>query len=378
MKVAFLTSEFPHPKTGSSGGIGSSIANLAKGLVALGHEVTVLVYGQSDDENFEDQGVRFFRIRNVKFKGFSWWLTRKKIERLINRLYREKKIELLEAPDWCGITSFISSKCPVVVKLHGSDTYFCHLEKRPVKKINFLHERRALRKADGLLSVSRYTANLTNELFALKRDFTVIPNAVDTSQFTPAFESSPNEILYFGTLIRKKGMLELPAIFNEVASMNPEARLVLIGKDSGDVTTGSSSTWQLMQPLFSDEARKRVRYLGPIPYQEMQKKIAAAAVCVFPTFAEALPVSWIEAMAMQKAIVASDIGWAGEIITDGVDGYTVSPTDHSRFAQKIITVLNDGGLRERLGSNAAQTVMEKFQLSVVARQNANFYQKLIT
>ena len=52
MKIAFLTPEFPHPKTGSSGGIGTSIFNLSKGLAALGHEVSILVYGQNEDEVF--------------------------------------------------------------------------------------------------------------------------------------------------------------------------------------------------------------------------------------------------------------------------------------------------------------------------------------
>ena len=44
MKIAFLTPEFPHPKMVSSGGIGTSILNLSKGLVGLGHEVSILVF----------------------------------------------------------------------------------------------------------------------------------------------------------------------------------------------------------------------------------------------------------------------------------------------------------------------------------------------
>ena len=39
MKIAFLTPEFPHSRIGNSGGIGTSIFNLAKCLIALGHEV---------------------------------------------------------------------------------------------------------------------------------------------------------------------------------------------------------------------------------------------------------------------------------------------------------------------------------------------------
>ncbi len=378
MKVAFLTPEYPHAKTGGSGGIGSSIANLGNGLSRMGHEVSVLVFGQAEDEVFTDGGITFYRIRNIKFKGLSWWLTRKKIQQLINRLHGEGKIDVVEAPDWGGITSYIKTKCPLVIRLHGSDTYFCHLDKRPVKPINFHHEKRALQNADALLSVSDYTAQKTRELFKLARDFTIIPNAVDTGIFKPSGTPKPNEILYFGTLIRKKGLLELPLIFNEVIKQVPDARLTLLGKDSSDVITGSPSTWKLMQPLFSSEALQRVHYAGPVPYDQMKEKIAMASVCVFPTFAEALPVSWIEAMAMEKAVVASNIGWAPEVITHGHDGFLASPTSHMEFASHIVSVLRDSTLRDSVRHNARKTILAQFDTLVVVARNVEFYQKLIS
>ena len=89
MKIAFLTPEYPHLKTGNSGGIGTSIKGLSKGLLALGCEVRILIYGQKNDHIFDDDGVCVQQIKNVKFKGLSWFLTRKKIEKIINNLYAE-------------------------------------------------------------------------------------------------------------------------------------------------------------------------------------------------------------------------------------------------------------------------------------------------
>jgi len=57
MKIAFLTPEYPHPKTGSSGGIGTSIKNLSVGLLLKGVSVRVLVYGQKEDNTFDDDGI---------------------------------------------------------------------------------------------------------------------------------------------------------------------------------------------------------------------------------------------------------------------------------------------------------------------------------
>jgi glycosyltransferase involved in cell wall biosynthesis len=384
MHIAFLTSEYPHSKTGSSGGIGTSIKNLAIGLLAEGCTVRVLVYGQNEDGIFDDNGILIQQIKNVKFKGLSWYLTRKKLELIINQLYRDKEIDLVEAPDWTGITSFIQpKKCPIIIKLHGSDTYFCHLDHRPVKWKNKFHERRALQKADGLLSVSQFTADLTNEIFGFKKEFTIIPNSIDVALFNANANSNENInnkniILYFGSLIRKKGLLELPFIFNEVFQKNPAARLILVGKDVSDILTGNTSTWLMMQQLFTTEALQNVSYLGSVPYQEIKSHIKEAEVCVFPTFAEALPVSWIEAMALQKSIVASNIGWATEVIEDGAEGFLSHPKDHKKYAERILELLENRELQERFGMAARKKVVDQFSINIVAKQSISFYKKIRT
>ncbi|WNM20263.1 glycosyltransferase family 4 protein [Flavobacterium capsici] len=379
MKIAFLTSEFPHPKIGSSGGIGTSIYNLSKGLIQLGHEVSILIYGQNEDDFFVENAISYYRIKNVKLKGFSRLLTQKKIQNLINRLFEEKKIDLIEAPDWTGISSNIKPNCPVVIRLNGSDTYFCHLEKRPVKFINKYRERKALQNANGLISVSKFTADITNNLFSLNRNFTIIPNSIDVEKFSNVSFSDRNEntILYFGTLIRKKGLLELPLIFNEIYKINNQVKLILIGRDASDVISGNKSTWKMMEDLFDENAKKNVDYLGSKDYSEIKEYICESTICVFPTFAEALPVSWIEAMALEKAIVASDIGWANEVINDGVEGFLVNPKDHLQYAQKVMQLIHDKNLRTQFGVEARKKVIKKFSIEVVAKQSFEFYQKVV-
>lgn len=382
IKIAFLTPEYPHDHTGRSGGIGTSIKNLATGLLAEGCKVRVLVYGQNKDGLFDDNGIAVQQIKNIKFKGLSWFLTRKKLERIINDLFDDKQIDVVEAPDWTGITSFITpKKCSVIIRLNGSDTYFCHLDQRTVKWINKFHEKRALEKADGLLAVSQFTADLTNEIFNLDKKFTTIPNGIDVDKFKSNFTQNgstisnfeSNEILYFGSLIRKKGLLELPLIFNQVVLKIPNAKLKLIGKDVPDIISGNSSTWKMMQPLFTKEALAQVEFIGSIPYQEIKNHIEKAAVCVFPSFAEALPVSWIEAMAMEKAIVASNIGWANEVIDDQENGFLVSPTNHLEYANRITDLLENTKLQTQFGRAARKKVLEKFSIEIVAKQSISFY-----
>ena len=381
MKIGFLTPEYPHEKTGNSGGLGTSIKNLAHALTALGHEVVILVYEQKQDVVFFDKAVEVHQIKNIKFKGLSWYLTRKKLEKIINSLYEKNKIEIVEATDWTGITSFITpKKCPIVIKLNGSDTYFCHLDKRPVKWINKFHEKRALQNADGHVSVSDYTAQMTNEIFKQNNTFTIIHNGIDMSLFQKEdriTSENNNIILYFGTLIRKKGLLELPLVFNIIHEKNPDAQLVLVGKDTSDIISGNASTWQMMEGLFSPNALKQVTYFGPVAYSEVRKQIEKATVCVFPTYAEALPVSWLEAMAMEKAVVASNIGWGNEIVENGISGFLAHPSDHQEYADRILQLLADTSLRKNMERQAKERISSHFEIQLIANQNLNFYKKVI-
>ena len=379
MKIAFLTPEYPHPQIGGSGGIGSSIKYLARGLTQMGHKVTILLYQQPIEEVIDDSGVTIQRIKNVKFKGLSWWLTRKKLERIINQFYNSGKIEIVEAPDWTGITSFIKpKKCPVIIRLNGSDTYFCNIENRPSKWINRFHERRALKNANGIISASHFTGVSTEKIFNLSLDFRVIHNGIDVDEFTPQeVPEEQSQILYYGTLIRKKGVLELPEIFNIIHKSNPLVELLLVGNDSADIFTGSSSTWSLMQPIFEATALENVKYLGPMSPIDLRTQISKATVCVFPSFAEAFPLSWLEAMAMEKAVVASNIGWGKEMIESGFDGFLGHPKDHDRFAELIISLIKNPRKRLEVGNNARQKVLERFSHQIIAQKSIEYYREQI-
>lgn len=386
MHISFITSHFPFHDSKSVGGIGTSIKNLSDELVGLGHTITVFVYGQSKDEKTLEEGINIIKIRNIKFKGLSWFLTRKKIQKVIIKEHKQSKIDIIETPDWEGISSFINLPFPVVIKLHGSDTYFCHLDQRKVKWVNKFHEKRAVKKANAHLSVSKYTADLTNTLFGLKNNYTIIPNGINTDVFKKSDKLNLYEtinikeksILYFGGIIRKKGLLEIPHYFNKVNQIFPDAQLVLIGKDMEDKRTGNNSTFSMMEDAFSNQARTKVKFLGSVPYQEIKAHIENATVCIFPSYAEALPVSWLEAMALEKAVVASDIGWANEIIDNGINGFKINPKEHLAFADCITMLLQDDILRENLQIKAREKIEEVFSTTVIAARTVQFYNETIS
>jgi glycosyltransferase involved in cell wall biosynthesis len=133
----------------------------------------------------------------------------------------------------------------------------------------------------------------------------------------------------------------------------------------------------MMQQLFTPAAMARVTYKGSVPYEQIKQYIHEATVCVFPTFAEALPVSWLEAMAMQKAIVASNIGWAKEVIDDGKNGFLVHPKNHVAYANRITQLLETETLRKEFGKAAREKVLQKFSIETVAKQSLDFYKNIL-
>lgn len=377
MHLAFLTSEYPHPRTGPAAGIGTSIKNLAEALIKQGVQVSIFVYSQKKDVVFTEKGIKFHLIKHRKFRLLGWYLHRKFLQNYLNKYVAVDKIDVIEAPDWTGITAFMELRAPLTIRLHGSDAYFCKLENRPSKKKNLYFERMALQQADHLVSVSRFTAEETRKIFSLKKNIQVIPNSVDVQRFLPKYEKvQPGTILYFGTLIPKKGVLELPGIFNRIVEQRPEVYLRIAGKDVPDISSGRS-TKELMQHEFSPEAAAKVEWLGNLSYEDILDEISQAHVVVLPSFAEALPMTWLESMAMEKALVTSNIGWAEELMVEGKTGFTVDPKDHETFSEKVLNLMNDPALALQVGKAARERVLQKFSTEVVVEENLRFYEGVV-
>lgn len=380
MHIAFLTPEYPHSKIKHSGGLGTSIKNLVVALVEEGIRVTVFIYGQPQAAVFEENGVVFHLIANKKYRFAKWFFYRKYIQNYVNSVVKKDRIDLVEAPDWTGVTAFMRFDVPLIIRFHGSDTYFCHLEQRKQKFKNRLFETLAVRNAQGYIAPTKYAGEVSAELFGLhKEQIKTIHYGLDLTQFNnehpERFEKGL--VLYIGTIIRKKGVFELPEIFNKVRNQFPEAKLVLIGGDSGDIATGNKSTWELVKQQFHEEDLEQVSYLGKIPYNEVQDYIKKANVCVFPTYAETLGMVTIESMAMQKPVVNSNIGWAQELMEDKKSGFLVHPSHHEEYANRIVSILQNTYLYLDVGKEAVTFVHKTFDIDEVVLQNIAFYRHKI-
>lgn len=169
----------------------------------------------------------------------------------------------------------------------------------------------------------------------------------------------------------------MASIFNAVVDVKPDAKLVMVGADSPDIQTGNASTYSLFEEQLSTNALKNTTYLGKVPYTDVKNHIKNAHICVFPSFAETLGMVTIESMALQKAVVNTNIGWAKSLIDNGVNGFLVHPTEHQVYASRIVDLLNDVPKCIAIGKAARLKVDNEFNMELQVNKNIAFYRKLI-
>lgn len=378
MHIAFLTPEYPHKLLNKSGGLGTSIKNLAVQLHKKGHTVSIIVPYQFKNNVINDEGVTIHAIAKKKYVIASWFFYKKHLQREINKISREFTIDVIEGPDWTGIGTFINFSLPYTVRLNGSDTYFCHIEDRSQKFKNYWLEKQNFKKADAVLSASDFTGVITNQVFKTKKRITTIYNSINVEKFKPLNEIAvePETILYFGTLIRKKGVLDFAYALNKLQENNTQFKVVFLGKDVLDYKE-KKSTKSLIKETLNKEVLKNVSFIQEVPYDQVHKHIAQAGLVCLPSYAEAFPMTWLEAMAMEKALVTSNVGWAKEMMVDGETGYTVHPSEHALMAERIATLLNNPELAKNMGRNARVRVCNLFAAERVVEKNIDFYSKLL-
>jgi len=380
LKIGLITSEYPHAKVKHAAGIATSIKNLVVSLVEKNIKVIVFVYHQDVNEVINKDGVEIHLIKSKTYLFLGWYFYRKHIQNYVNSIVEKKKIDILEAPDWTGISAFMRFRVPLVIRFHGSDAYFCKLDGRKQKFKNKWFESKALKRATAYIAPTTFAGEETARIFNLdKKKIKTIHYGLNIENF---YNESPEKfkeqtILYIGTIIRKKGVFELAQIFNKIIETNPAATLTLIGNDSPDLKTGSESTYKLVEALFSKKALSKVKYLGKVPYKETIGHIKNTHVCTFPSFAETLGMVTIESMALHKPVVNTNIGWAQELIDDGKNGFLVHPSDIDQYAKKVSLLLNDKELCLKIGKEARLKIESTFNINKIADTNIEYYKSII-
>ncbi len=98
---------------------------------------------------------------------------------------------------------------------------------------------------------------------------------------------------------------------------------------------------------------------------------------VLPTLQEALGTSFIEAMAMKKPVIGSDIDGVSEVIQDGINGLLVKPEDPVSLADAIVRLLKDRAMAEKMGIKGWENVLENYTTENMCKKMHELYSSLL-
>ena len=378
MHICFLCNEYP---PGKHGGVGSFTQTLARSLVARGHKATIVGYYLNGREGVEDdQGVRVIRLANSRVRGAGFIFNGRRVRRVLAEVHAQSPIDLIEGPEFSLAVVPKNFPARKVIRMNGGHHFFhVTLGRRPHGWRSWV-EHRSFNRADHLCAVSRHVAETTRALLGLgAKEIEILPNPVDPEQFQPSpyRTEEDNMILFAGTLCEKKGVRQLIGAMPQIICAVPDARLVLAGRDSIDPLTGESYAERLRRNI-PPSLEAHIEFKGAVEHDELPDLIARAAVCVYPSHMEAMPLAWLEGMAMGKAVVASRTGPGPEVIEDGVSGLLCDPHDPSSIAARVVEMLKDRTHRQSMGRAARARILERFAAPVMVERNESFYRHCLT
>jgi glycosyltransferase involved in cell wall biosynthesis len=244
-------------------------------------------------------------------------------------------------PDgWAAVELAKRAKLPVVVKVHGCDILRggAGLESDPGRLRRTVE---ALRRADGVVAVSRHLADKVVGLGVAAEKVHVVYSGIDSTVFHPG---SPDEararldlptdaptVLFVGNLEPVKGVDVLLDASARVAKTGLKFHLRLIGL--GPLKN------QLEQRVRELGLEDRVRLLGALPHGQLGDWYRAVSLFVLPSRSEGVPSVLLEASACGTPFVASNVGGIPEV-AQAAGGRLVPPGDPAALADAIVAAIS--------------------------------------
>jgi glycogen(starch) synthase len=246
-------------------------------------------------------------------------------------------------------------------------------------------EKETVRRCDLIIAVTSALATQISRLGASAKNKTVvIPNGVDTDVFNPStsgewarnqLEIPTTDFVIFHAKAFEvyNGQAYLIEAVRELANRIPDAKLVLAG--DGPQLPGLKD---LCGELGLSD---RILFPGQIPHSQIPSHMAAADVVVVPsirtgTSEEGSSNLLLEAMAMQKTVIATDVGGNRDTITHGENGILVPDRDSHAIAEAIVTMYTDRVLARRISRNARAYVERQRTWSEIAKRILTAYEQL--
>jgi glycosyltransferase involved in cell wall biosynthesis len=290
----------------------------------------------------------------------------------LREFIRKQKIDILHThyykTDLIGFLATKGTKCKIISTPHG-------WTQKPDFKL-YLYEfldRCLFPFMDGVVPLSDEMAKPLRSIPFLKRKLHVVKNGVDLKEIDsdatilPVLQKWKREgyfiIGYIGRLVNGKGLDILLQAVSQLESV--KWKLIIVGE-------GDDELFKTMVDKLS--IGKSVFFYG---YQEKRiQYLRGFDVFVLPSRSEGTPRSVMEAMAARIPVVVSDIEGCRNLITDNHTGLLFSVDSVDDLVVKILSVINDLSLINKLVSNSRLEIEKKFSAERMAVEYEYIYLKI--
>jgi len=291
-------------------------------------------------------------------------------------LFREREIDILHTHlPYTGIVGRLAAKLAGVKAIVSTE----HGLMESYHPLTRLGNALTLPLNHATIAVSQATANSILRYTKIRPEtIRVIYNAIDIGVIK-SIQTDPELIkkslgidehdLVVGNIanIRPvKGQKYLVEAARLVLEQRPEVRFVIVGKEK---------TREDLRRL--EELAKHLGIRDRIIFTGFRKD-ALQIMSVFDVFVlsslwEAFAIVILEAMALGKPVVSTNVGGIPEAIDEGVSGFLVPPRDPEQLALRILDILNDGALRNRMGQEGRKKVQDRFNIESMVKKVEQVY-----
>lgn len=385
MKIAVFTKKTTLHE--GYGGLETMNKVLCEGLAHKGHEITVFSPKWELPASHEKQNDVSYQLIDCVYRMgpvlgfFGTWQK----ENWINRSYEEfrkhhqkNKFDVVLAQSSTGL-GVISKKDELGIKVisiaHGTilgeyRTWFQNMSLPRdlillIKNTGFTlknffrRQREFVHGSDKVIAVSNFVKNnLLEETFTFEERLVVVHNGIDPDKFFPPETNIKRgkKILYVGQIIKSKGISELYEMMSSPDLKGFEADLL----GGGDLVSAYQAR--------SDN----MNFVGKVSSPELIEEYYINdqyGVFVFPTQRfEGFPMVLVEAMFSALPIVAYNMGGVSDAVEDGVNGFLIEPGNKHDFKEKVLNILSDGKLRQKMAHNSLKLAYENFTLQKMLDQ----------
>jgi glycosyltransferase involved in cell wall biosynthesis len=326
---------------------------------------------------------KFFDLPNVSIEVIEdcWQVSGKATVRLyeVLRKYRPGILHLY-------YTGFLSAYPWLARSMGASLVYFTDQSSQPegfVPTRAPLWKRLAMRvinrPIDGVISVSKYGYdNFTTRDLLPKERFHIIYNSVDVERAALGMARAADfrrrlripadrlVVTQVSWLIPEKGLDDLLLAARDVAAAEPNVQFLLVGDGAHRANLENKAKELGIAP--------KVMFPGVVSDPLADGLYAASdVVCQMSRWEEVFGFVNAEAMASYKPLVGTSVGGIPEIIEDGVSGFLVPRRDPAVMASRILELLRDRALRQRMGDAGRRIVEQKFSHKTNIKQLIRLY-----